>query len=96
MPTLLPSLSFSGPKIIQQLGHSIASKHTKIPLKTISNPFCSIAWHVSGGLYVNILERPADVSKLTFPADSANTCKTWGAWTNTHVVDEIDSGLRIK
>lgn len=58
-------------------------------------PFhCHIAWHISGGLYVNLLERPADIQKeMQIPDIMAQTCTDWSAWTNNHVVEAIDSGL---
>ncbi|CZT03440.1 probable laccase precursor [Rhynchosporium agropyri] len=57
-------------------------------------PFhCHIAWHVSGGLYVTVIERPADIAKLPIPAIMAQSCRDWAAYTNTTVVDQIDSGL---
>ncbi|CAF9913428.1 MAG: hypothetical protein GOMPHAMPRED_007909 [Gomphillus americanus] len=57
-------------------------------------PFhCHIAWHVSAGLYVNILERPADIARQRFPQTPFQTCKDWAAFTNTTVIDQIDSGL---
>lgn len=58
-------------------------------------PFhCHIAWHVSAGLYVNLLERPQDVqNEMQIPSISAQTCRDWSAWTGDHIPDEIDSGL---
>ncbi|KAF2158093.1 multicopper oxidase [Myriangium duriaei CBS 260.36] len=57
-------------------------------------PFhCHIAWHVSGGLYVNILERPKDITQMNIPMVMAQTCRDWAKWSHTHVVDQIDSGL---
>ena len=57
-------------------------------------PFhCHIAWHVSQGLYVNILERPADVRKQSIPQSWSQTCKDWEAFTSREIVDQIDSGL---
>jgi FtsP/CotA-like multicopper oxidase with cupredoxin domain len=57
-------------------------------------PFhCHIAWHVSGGLYVNVLERPDDIQKFNIPAVIDQTASDWNAWTNSNIVDEIDSGL---
>lgn len=60
-------------------------------------PFhCHIAWHVSGGLYANILERPADIQKQgQVPMVLQQTCDAWMAWTNRNVVDQIDSGLKL-
>lgn len=59
-------------------------------------PFhCHIAWHVSGGLYVNILERPSDIpNTLEMPSSFTNLCTQWNAWTKEDVPDQIDSGLR--
>ena len=55
---------------------------------------CHIAWHVSGGLYVNILERPDDIPAFVqIPQACNDLCTSWDAWTSSNVVDEIDSGL---
>lgn len=57
-------------------------------------PFhCHIAWHVSGGLYANILERPADITEATMPMVMAQTCRDWATWSHNDFVDQIDSGL---
>ncbi|TGO33302.1 hypothetical protein BHYA_0254g00180 [Botrytis hyacinthi] len=57
-------------------------------------PFhCHIAWHVSGGLYANILERPDDIKNDAIATSALQTCTQWNAYTSTAVVDEIDSGL---
>ncbi|KAL7272243.1 hypothetical protein RUND412_004959, partial [Rhizina undulata] len=42
---------------------------------------CHIAWHVSGGLYVNFLERPDDIRSMAIPQTMAQTCRDWAAWT---------------
>ncbi|PNS15351.1 Iron transport multicopper oxidase [Sphaceloma murrayae] len=54
---------------------------------------CHIAWHVSGGLYVNILERPREIREREIPMVMAQTCRDWWRWTRHNVVDQIDSGL---
>ncbi|KUJ12474.1 uncharacterized protein LY89DRAFT_756956 [Mollisia scopiformis] len=54
---------------------------------------CHIAWHVSAGLYVSVMERPDDIAKLQIPSIMAQTCRDWAAFTNSTVVDQIDSGL---
>jgi FtsP/CotA-like multicopper oxidase with cupredoxin domain len=54
---------------------------------------CHIAWHVSAGLYITVLERPDDIAKLQIPSVMAQTCRDWAAFTNKTVVDQIDSGL---
>ena len=61
-------------------------------------PFhCHIAWHVSGGLYINVLERPDDIQKdMDIPGIMAQTCKDWDAYSAHDIVDEIDSGLKVR
>lgn len=54
---------------------------------------CHVAWHVSAGLYVNILERPADIKNYNIPSAIPETCKNWGVFASTNTVDQIDSGL---
>lgn len=54
---------------------------------------CHIAWHVSAGFYVTVVERPDDIAKLPIPDIMAQTCRDWAAFTNTTVIDQIDSGL---
>lgn len=57
-------------------------------------PFhCHIAWHVSGGLYANILERPDDIKNDDIFTSTEKSCTAWNAYSSTAVVDEIDSGL---
>ncbi|KAL2401892.1 oxidoreductase ptaK [Exophiala dermatitidis] len=59
-------------------------------------PFhCHIAWHVSGGLYINILEHPELIpSAFHIPSNVNNLCTSWDAFTNRGPIDQIDSGLR--
>jgi hypothetical protein len=57
-------------------------------------PFhCHIAWHVSGGLYVNVLENAAGIVEREFDTTLVDTCKAWSAWTGNNIPDQIDSGL---
>ncbi|KAL2401490.1 oxidoreductase ptaK [Exophiala dermatitidis] len=57
-------------------------------------PFhCHIAWHVSGGLYLNILERPNDILNIKTPSEVTDLCQTWGDYTRLGPIDQIDSGL---
>ena len=57
-------------------------------------PFhCHIAWHLSQGLYVNFLERPADIAQLQIPGSLAKSCKAWDAYSKNNVVLEIDDGV---
>jgi FtsP/CotA-like multicopper oxidase with cupredoxin domain len=57
-------------------------------------PFhCHIAWHLSAGLYINILERPDDIPSLDIPQEFYDTCTAWNAWEQSHVVNQIDSGV---
>jgi FtsP/CotA-like multicopper oxidase with cupredoxin domain len=54
---------------------------------------CHIAWHVSAGLYINVLEDPAGIQARNFDDTQANTCQNWNTWTGNNIPDEIDSGL---
>jgi len=57
-------------------------------------PFhCHLAWHVSGGLYINVLERPDDIKKMDIDSDNFDNCDAWDTYTNSNVPDQIDSGL---
>lgn len=61
-------------------------------------PFhCHIAWHLSAGLYLNVLERPSDIRNNygQIPSIISQTCDSWNQFTNRNVVDQIDSGERI-
>jgi hypothetical protein len=54
---------------------------------------CHIAWHVSGGLYVNVLEDTAGIQARDFDTTLTDTCQAWGVWTGNNIPDQIDSGL---
>ncbi|MCJ1319188.1 hypothetical protein MMC15_004521 [Xylographa vitiligo] len=57
-------------------------------------PFhCHIAWHLSLGLYMNIIEQPAQITEMQIPEVVPQTCINWDKYSNTNVVDQIDSGL---
>jgi FtsP/CotA-like multicopper oxidase with cupredoxin domain len=57
-------------------------------------PFhCHLAWHVSGGLYINVLERPADIKKMELDQDNFDVCDSWDAFTKNNDPHQIDSGL---
>jgi hypothetical protein len=54
---------------------------------------CHVAWHMSGGLYVNTISYPDEIQKIKLPSTVAQTCREWAAWTGENVVEQIDSGL---
>ncbi|CAN9224059.1 unnamed protein product [Alternaria alternata] len=54
---------------------------------------CHLAWHVSGGLFMQILERPEDIQKQAFEDEQFELCDTWDAYTAGVVLNQIDSGL---
>ncbi|KAH6665370.1 Cupredoxin [Halenospora varia] len=58
-------------------------------------PFhCHIAWHISGGLYANMLEQPDKIKgNLVVPMVVGQTCTNWNSYSKNHVVAEIDSGV---
>ncbi len=57
---------------------------------------CHIAWHVSGGLSSDFLEREADFRNGLSAADKAQhnaNCNAWRAYWPTAPWPKIDSGL---
>lgn len=54
---------------------------------------CHIAWHVSAGLYINTMEQTTLIKQRIIPQTIVQTCRDWADFTNTVVVDQIDSGL---
>ncbi|KAK3312917.1 laccase-1 [Apodospora peruviana] len=60
---------------------------------------CHIAWHVSGGLSVDFLERPADLKAGISAADKAafnQNCAAWRAYfPSQDPFPKIDSGLKM-
>lgn len=54
---------------------------------------CHLAWHVSAGLYVNILEHPDKISSMEIPENVYNTCRDWTGFQPTDLLPEIDSGV---
>ena len=57
-------------------------------------PFhCHIAWHLSAGMNINILERPDEIPNYDIPQEYLDTCTAWNVWEQTHVVDQLESGV---
>ncbi|PCG96276.1 Multicopper oxidase, type 2 [Penicillium occitanis (nom. inval.)] len=57
-------------------------------------PFhCHVAWHVSDGLYINLIENPDLIQNRSIPYTSAQTCREWWAYTGHEIVDQVDSGV---
>jgi FtsP/CotA-like multicopper oxidase with cupredoxin domain len=55
-------------------------------------PFhCHAAWHLSGGLTMNIMTRPEDIPKIP-QGMRESTCAAWDAYTDRNTVDQIDAG----
>lgn len=55
-------------------------------------PFhCHVAWHLSGGLAMNVVSRPDDI--VSIPTGMMEqTCTDWDWYSNHNVVDQIDAG----
>lgn len=57
---------------------------------------CHIAWHVSGGLSVDFLERVSEFKAGITAADKAifnNNCNAWRTYAPTNQWSQIDSGI---
>jgi FtsP/CotA-like multicopper oxidase with cupredoxin domain len=52
---------------------------------------CHMAWHLSGGLAMNIMTRPEDIPKIP-QGMRESTCAAWNAYTDRNTVDQIDAG----
>ncbi|KAI0390094.1 multicopper oxidase [Xylariaceae sp. FL0594] len=60
---------------------------------------CHIAWHVSGGLSVDFLERVSEQKAQISSADAAAynaNCNAWRAYDQTGKDVKIDSGLKVR
>ncbi|KFY09933.1 hypothetical protein V492_05285 [Pseudogymnoascus sp. VKM F-4246] len=53
---------------------------------------CHIAWHLSAGLSVSLMERPQEITEFEIPYVMAQTCAVWDIYTLSNTVDQIDSG----
>jgi len=58
--------------------------------------FLDVAWHVSAGLYISVLERPDDIVNIAIPGSIAQGCTDWNAFTSSQVPDQIDSGEKAR
>lgn len=54
---------------------------------------CHIVWHVSAGLSVNMLERVKEIPSLAVPQSKFDECTAWVKYSQSHFVDQIDSGV---
>ncbi|KAF2430246.1 hypothetical protein EJ08DRAFT_660978 [Tothia fuscella] len=84
---------------VQMLKGNVGGVRTYIVLQfNLDNPgvwpmHCHIAWHVSAGLYINLLESPEKID-YDLPADIKQTTVDYAAWqARGNVVNQIDSGL---
>ncbi|KAF2686030.1 multicopper oxidase [Lentithecium fluviatile CBS 122367] len=81
-----------------QLGNATVTPSYMVIQFTQDNPgvwplHCHLAWHVSGGLFLNVLERKDDILKQTFDDDLFELCDKWDAYTAGNPPNQIDSGL---
>ncbi|KAI0482049.1 Cupredoxin [Xylariaceae sp. FL0804] len=54
---------------------------------------CHLAWHVSAGLYVNILEQPDKIEAMDIPDSVRQTCRDWTGYNGHDLFPEIDAGV---
>jgi FtsP/CotA-like multicopper oxidase with cupredoxin domain len=76
-------------------GKNHAVTDSRIRLTTLGMwPFhCHIAWHVSGGFFIQFLTNPEELQQLQPPPEVCETCRQWANWTDTNIPPQIDSGL---
>ena len=78
-------------QMVRANGHLVVQYNTDNPGVW---PFhCHIAWHVSAGLYVNLMEQTTKITQRQVPSISAQTCRDWADYSGHNVVAQIDSGL---
>jgi FtsP/CotA-like multicopper oxidase with cupredoxin domain len=52
---------------------------------------CRAAWHLSGGLAMNIVTRPEDIPNIP-QGMRESTCAAWDAYTAHNTINQIDAG----
>ena len=58
-------------------------------------PFhCHIAWHLSAGMSILLLERPDEVHKIQIPDSVTGTCDAYKAWQAANPAVPVDDGLK--
>ncbi|EXJ86620.1 hypothetical protein A1O3_03573 [Capronia epimyces CBS 606.96] len=55
---------------------------------------CHIAWHLSAGMGIMLLERPDELAQVQIPTDVADTCVLFQQWQTTNPTTEVDDGLK--
>ena len=78
-------------QIVPAFGYIVISFETDNPGAWVFH--CHVAWHVGTGLSATLIERPDKIAQFNVPNTVAQTCRDWWAYTNTTVVQQIDSGL---
>ena len=78
-------------QIVPAFGHMVISFEADNPGAWAFH--CHVAWHVATGLYLTVLERPDLIARYNVPFTVAQTCREWWRYTNTTIVNQIDSGL---
>lgn len=75
-------------QIVPALGYAVIQMEADNPGVW---PFhCHVAWHLSGGLAINIVSRPDDIPSI--PDVMAQTCVDWDYYSDHNIVDQIDGG----
>lgn len=58
---------------------------------------CHIAWHISQGMSIQILEQPQRIIEDVDTSAASKVCRDWWTYTNAlvppNLVDQIDSGI---
>ncbi|KYK59001.1 ascorbase and Cu-oxidase [Drechmeria coniospora] len=54
---------------------------------------CHVAWHLSAGFMAQFVTGTTALATMRPPSVVAETCRQWGAWTETNIPHQIDSGL---
>ncbi|KAL9622747.1 MAG: hypothetical protein Q9160_002865 [Pyrenula sp. 1 TL-2023] len=54
---------------------------------------CHLAWHLTGGLSINYIEREEEIQDLQIPEEVTQMAQGWEEYSSQNVVQQIDSGF---
>jgi FtsP/CotA-like multicopper oxidase with cupredoxin domain len=102
-PSLISSLNFDNPArrdtaLLAGQGYTVVGFETDNPGAWLMH--CHIAWHASGGLSMQFLERPSEIPAASYALSDSfqNQCHNYGAFADTAPFPLLggDSGLKVR
>jgi hypothetical protein len=102
-PSLVSSLNFDSPPrrdtaMLAGQGYTVIGFETDNPGAWLMH--CHIAWHASGGLSMQFLERPSDIPAASYALTDSfqHQCSNYEAYANTAPYQLLggDSGIKVR